>query len=96
MRDINFALKEEKAKLEQTGMVLTVRGYKSDSDIDEVWVENVGTCERKNLGEIYSLQDLEIVSNHSGFDTFEDWIEMVNEFKGKDANERYLYSIKKI
>ena len=96
MRDINFALKEEQCKLEQTGLVLTVRSYKSDGDTDEVWVENVGTCERRNLGEIESLQDLEIVSNHSGFDTFDDWIEKINDFKSKSADERYLYSIRKI
>ena len=96
MRDINFALEEEKNKLEQSGLVLTVRGYKSDSDTDEVWVENVGTCERKNLGIIDSLQDLEIISNHSGFDTFEDWIEKVNEFESKEAKEMYLYSIRRI
>jgi len=77
--------------LKSNGRIYTVRGYLLPDG--PVYVNGVGSCERKRLRRVSVPEDLTDFVGESGFGTVEAWWCKIREFVPDVARLMYLYEV---
>ncbi|MFP3898190.1 MAG: hypothetical protein ACLFVD_02655 [Dehalococcoidia bacterium] len=90
MKKIQFSVRCVRECLLRHGQVYTARGY--DMSCAHVWVDGVGRCYRRKLGEVRSVDDLRPFVRYSGFGSAEQWWRVLQGFvRGRRS---WLYHVR--
>lgn len=78
MKKMAFSVRRVRACLLRHGRVYTVRGY--DMSAAYVWVDGIGRCFRRQVAVVSSKQDLQPFVRYSGFDSVDQWWDVIHSF----------------
>ena len=96
VRRMSFNVGCVKKFLEDVGVVYSVRSYEI-RESSKVVVDGVGVCERRFVREFRGLEDIKGVSGWSGFDSVEEWLEVILRiYVGNVGMGKFLYRVEKI